>query len=118
MKQFYIDEQYLTGVTEVREIGKKEIESNQDLVDAIRKTHIMTITSNKDHPEFTKLREQLGADGYIEIERGWWNGDRVLKPFMLNDFKFTRGAKFPCASAMNGHFTVARKYNYSKTIGY
>ena len=55
---------------------------------------------NKDHDEFTKLREQLGKDGYITIERGWWNGDRVVKPFYLNDVKFSKGDKFCCASAM------------------
>jgi hypothetical protein len=32
------------------------------------------MTSSADHPEFAKLREQLGAEGYITIERGWVNG--------------------------------------------
>jgi len=55
----------------------------------------------KDHPEFTNLRNKLEKQGYIQIERGWWNGDRVIKPFSLNGIKFKKYAKFPCASALN-----------------
>jgi hypothetical protein len=63
----------------------------------------ITSQSTKDHPEFTRFREQLGSEGYIEIERGWWNGDRVIKPFVFNGKKFKKGEKFPCACAMKGH---------------
>ena len=59
--------------------------------------------SNDDHPEFAKLREQLGQDGYIKIERSWWNGDRVTKPFTLNGTKFKAGEPFPCGAAMRSH---------------
>lgn len=67
--------------------------------------------SSIDHPEFTKLREQLGDLGYISIERGWWNGDRVLKPFILNGLKFKVGEQFSCAGAMSGHFRVRAKHS-------
>ena len=67
-------------------------------------------TSSEDHPEFTKLREQLGEQGYIKIERGWWNGDRVLKPFTLNGLKFKLGEQFGCGGAMEVHFGVRAKH--------
>ena len=59
-----------------------------------------TIAKDVDHPAFAALREHLGREGYIHIERGWWNGDRVTKPFYLNDVFFDVGKKFVCASAM------------------
>ena len=61
---------------------------------------------SEDHPEFTKLREQLGTEGYIYIERNWWNGDRVLKPFTLNGVKFKVGAQFSCGGALDINFRV------------
>lgn len=63
-----------------------------------------------DHPEFTKLREKLGKQGYIEIERGWHNGDRVLKPFYLNGLKFEKGDKFLSAIAMSVHMESKKFY--------
>lgn len=54
----------------------------------------------KDHPEFTKLRNRLCKLGYIQIESSYWNGDRVLKPFKLNDLTFKKGKQFSCASAL------------------
>ena len=68
------------------------------------------IGSSIDHPEFTRLREQLGEQGYIKIERGWWNGDSVLKPFTLNGLKFKPGEQFSCAGAMGTHFAVRSKH--------
>jgi hypothetical protein len=67
--------------------------------------------SSKDHPEFNRFREQLGSEGYISIERSWWNGDRVIKPFTLNGVKFKVGDQFSSACAMQGHLEFARKYN-------
>lgn len=69
-----------------------------------------SIGSSEDHPEFTRLREQLGEQGYIKIERGWWNGDRVLKPFTLNRLKFKVGEKFSCGGAMGIHFSVRAEH--------
>ena len=54
----------------------------------------------KDHPEFTKLRNRLCKLGYIQIELSYWNGDRVLKPFKLNELTFNTGEQFSSASAL------------------
>ena len=66
----------------------------------------MGITSSQDHPCFTEIRESLGRKGYIEIERGWSNGDHVLKPFYINRYLFEEGDKFCCAGAL--HYTIKR----------
>ena len=116
MKEFTLDEAYMCDIPYKRVFDPKPIESNQDLVDAIKQTNVMTITGTDPHPEFEHFRCQLEADGYISIERMWHNGDRVLKPFRLNGFLFKRGTKFPCAGAMGVAIKVARKYGY-KTLG-
>ena len=59
--------------------------------------------SSIDHPSFTNTREWLGSQGYIKIENGWINGDRVLKPFYFNNVLLTEGEKFACGSAMYYH---------------
>lgn len=69
-----------------------------------------SITSNEDHPEFNKLRRQLSDEGYIHIEPGWWNGDRVLKSFMLNGVKFETGAQFPSAGAITFKLDRLKRY--------
>ena len=71
----------------------------------------MGTISTQDHPAFTQLRERLGKEGYIEIERGWWNGDRVTKPFYLNNMYFDIGAKFSCASALGVTYDIAYRKN-------
>lgn len=104
MKNFELDIQYATSVSIRKEHRPKQRpdETSEDFL--IRKLQSspdpVVSLSSEDHPEFTKLREQLGKEGYITIERGWWNGDRVVKPFYLNDVKFSKGDKFCCASAM------------------
>lgn len=114
LKEFTIDEAYLTDVTIRKEWNmyvKEGVETSpEDLVKVLAGEGKCSMTSSEDHPEFTKLREQLGADGYIKIERGWWNGDRVLKPFKLNDKVFKVGEQFSCAGAMGIHLSVRRKY--------
>lgn len=70
-----------------------------------------TIAHHVDHPAFAALRNRLGALGYIKIEQGWINGDRVTKPFYLNEVYFRVGDKFVCASAMQGHLSFARKHS-------
>ena len=62
-----------------------------------------SLTSSKDHPEFAKLREQLGREGFIRITRSSWNGDMVTKPFTLNGKKFKKNTRFPCGAAMKLH---------------
>jgi hypothetical protein len=72
--------------------------------------------SNDDHPDFAKLRNKLEELGYIKCERGWWNGDRVLKPFTMNGAPFYEGEKFHSGAAIK--YTVEQKQknkNY-KTI--
>ena len=98
--EYFIDDEYLDSVmvkySWVRGTGGK-----------------CSTTSHVDHPSFTALREHLGARGYIEIERGWHNGDRVLKPFKLNTYDFMPGDQFSSAGAMGVKFRVKQKYEPS-----
>lgn len=55
---------------------------------------------SEDHPAFTALRNRLEKDGYIKTERNWSNGDRVTKPFYLNNMYFDIGEQFSCAPAL------------------
>jgi hypothetical protein len=103
---FEIDEQYITWVKHTETKNLTFIETGE--------TKEVTFSSMIDHPEFTKLREQLGAEGYILIERSWWNGDRVLKPFTLNGWKFKEGNQFPCASALAVSIECAKKYGWKQ----
>src|SRR5271166_3733125 len=109
---FYIDEAYLTSVT-IRTIRVEGKTDEERVLDRLKGTEQISI-STIDHPEFTKLREQLGKDGYIYIERGWWNGDMVLKSFTLNGFKFKKSEAFACASALGISFQVRRKINAAR----
>jgi hypothetical protein len=59
-----------------------------------------TISKSVDHPAFAALRRHLNTHGYIEMQTGWVNGDRVRKPFYLNDVFFDVNDKFLSASAM------------------
>jgi hypothetical protein len=69
------------------------------------------LASHVDHPAFDALRKHLSSRGYVEIPNYTCvNGDRVLKPFILNGVLFKVGRKFPCASAMSGHLNSIRKY--------
>jgi hypothetical protein len=69
-----------------------------------------TIAKAVDHPAFAALREHLSRRGYIDIQRGWVNGDRVIKPFYLNEVYFDVGEKFVSSSAMSGHLNYRKKY--------
>ena len=53
-----------------------------------------------DHPSFTRLRNHLEAEGYIQTSRNSRNGDSVLKEFYLNGVKFVPGDRFFSACAM------------------
>ncbi len=113
VKKFNIDPAYLTDmmVKESYSIFRgKEILTDEDMVIILKGEDIVTSQYNIDHPEFTKLREQLAQEGYIKIERGWWNGDHVTNDFMVNDFPFKEGEKFPCAAALGIHIKVAKQH--------
>lgn len=66
-----------------------------------------SFVSSQDHPAFAELREHLAQKGFIEIERGWINGDRVKKPFYLNNMYFDTGDKFSCAAALGVTYKIA-----------
>jgi hypothetical protein len=111
---FTIDPEYLCSVS-IREewntyTKNGRVPTAEELLLILQGKGTVTMGSSADHPEFTKLREQLGEQGYISIERGWWNGDRVTKPFTLNGLKFKVGAQFSCAGAMGNHFAVRAKH--------
>jgi hypothetical protein len=66
----------------------------------------MSSHGSVDHPAFSELRDHLESRGYISTERGWSNGDRVLKPFYLNGKYFEEEDAFPCATAMGGMLSI------------
>jgi hypothetical protein len=105
---FEIDPQYFTSLT-VRTVHKRDNNGPDDTFHTLKYGECVSISSI-DHPEFTKLREQLGELGFIKIERGWWNGDRVIKPFTLNGQKFKKNNRFVCAAAM-AH-SINSKYKF------
>ena len=102
ISRFRLHKKYFTDVMEEKPIAL--VLSNGQEMHGTSMRHI-------DHPEFTKLREKLGKQGYIQIERGWHNGDRVLKPFYLNGFKFEKGDKFLSAIAMSVHMESKKFYD-------
>jgi hypothetical protein len=115
LKQFTIDEAYICDVTIRTEhdfIKDRNNPTNEDLIKILKGWDKSVSISNKDHDEFTKLRNQLEELGYIKTERGWWNGDRILKSFKLNEWTMRKGHKFPCAAAMRVSISVARKHNW------
>jgi hypothetical protein len=114
LMDFTINPAYLTDVTIHEEwntyTNNGRVPTAEELLLILQGKGNCSSTSSADHPEFTKLREQLGADGYISIQRGQWNGDSVLKPFTLNGRKFKVGAQFSCGSAMGTHLIVRAKH--------
>ena len=120
LREFSIDEQYVTDVTvrtETSMLKNPDDPTPEDLIKILRGHDKMISISNKDHDEFTKLRNQLEELGYIKTERGWWNGDRVIKGFKLNGFPLKKGEKFLCAGAMRGAMSFA-KNNKRSRIGF
>jgi len=114
---FYIDKAYLTDImvrTEYPRYDDRTDLTAEELISIIKHPRPSVSIGSKDHPEFTQLREQLERDGYILVERGWWNGDRVLKTFRLNDVEFKKHNQFPCAAAMKHHLEFQRKYKQKK----
>ena len=115
LKQFYLDEQYICDVTVEKKydfIKDRNNITHEELIKILKGHDRMVSISNKDHDEFTKLRDHLEELGYIQTQRSWWNGDRVLKSFKLNSWTFRKGHGFPCAAAMKNSITCARKYGW------
>ena len=106
--EFQIDEKYICDITIRKEWGvfdhitEEELSTEQLIKILMGKDRVSSISS-EDHPEFNKLREQLGRDGFIRIQSGSWNGDRVLQPFSLNGVEFKIGEQFMCGAAMKSH---------------
>ena len=122
MKEFTIDTKYFTDVTIRKEWNSYTKDGREptaeELVLILQGKGKCSMTSSADHPEFAKLRKQLGELGYIKIETGWWNGDRVLKPFKLNGLILEEGEQFSCASAFGTRWSVLQKYPKHIREGY
>ncbi len=112
--EFTINPEYLTDITIHKEwnsyTNNGRVPTNDELLLILQGRGKCSTTHSEDHPEFARLREQLGELGYISIYRQCWNGDRVLKPFRLNGRKFKEGDKFSCGAAMGIHLLVRAKH--------
>ena len=109
-KQFKLKREHITSVSHTEHIVLEVPEEARALFSTFNhKLEGYAHSSLIDHPEFTKMRNRLEKQGYIQIEHGWVNGDRVVKPFSLNGFKFKKHDKFPCASAMDIWLSVKEK---------
>lgn len=101
--KFTIDEECFSSVHKQQEHINPDPE--KELIYRLKYGGPATSQWFEDHPEFLKLRDQLEAEGFIKTQRGWSNGDTVLKPFFLNGQKFKKNDKFVCAPAMKWHIT-------------
>ena len=109
-KQFKLKREHITSVSHTEHIVLEVPPAARALFKIFdHKLEGYAHSSLIDHPEFTKMRNRLEKQGYIQIEHGWVNGDRALKPFSLNGFKFKKHDKFPCASAMDVWLSVEEK---------
>ena len=88
----------------------KDSVTNEDLMAVLKGEGQCRSMWTDDSPEFKALRDQLEAQGYIQCQRGWWNGDRVLKRFYLNGVSFDTDDQFPSGAAMKIHLQSARRY--------
>lgn len=100
---FLIDECYLTSISLITEYsiyaGRASL-TDEELVRVLQGKDICSTHANADHPEFYKLRCLLEKEGYIRVERRWWNGDSVLKEFTLNGARFNVNEQFQCGAAI------------------
>lgn len=114
LREFYIDEAYLTDVTVVKEGNRYtdngRVPTPEETLELLKGKGAWRLTGHEDHPEFAKLREELGRLGYIDIERSWNNGDRVVRPFKLNGRILSRGTQFSCAVAMGCHIRFRQSH--------
>lgn len=109
LKEFQLPEECICSLIETKD-ATWYIEADQlpALYGLKPGANTVKTTSTIDHPEFTKLRNELGDLGYITIQRSWWNGDKVVKPFKLNGMIFRKGETFPCAAALATHIKVLK----------
>jgi hypothetical protein len=113
LPEFHLDESlewHISVYTEYNSYLDKEVVTDEDLVEVLKGKGHWSTTGSDDGPEFKALRNQLEADGYIECQRGWWNGDRVVKPFQLNGLKFKKGSQFSSGAALKFHLEFLRKH--------
>jgi len=89
--------------------NNKATVSNEDLVKVLQGKGNHSSMGSDDSPEFKALRNQLEAGGYIQCQRSWWNGDRVLKRFFLNGVSFDPDDQFCSGAAMKLHLQFSRK---------
>ena len=112
LKEFYLDKSldwHLVIHHEWNSFLIKDTVTNEDLVEVIKGHGQCSSTGSDDGPEFKALRNQLEAEGYIHCQRSWWNGDRVLKPFKLNGFRFSKDEQFACGAALKFHIEFTRR---------
>jgi len=113
LKQFKLKREHITSVSHSQRMVLEVPEEARALFKIFEHSQDSKLEGDAhsiiDHPEFTKLRNKLEKQGYIKIEHEWINGDRVVKPFSLNGFKFKKHMQFPCASAMDIWLTVEKK---------
>jgi hypothetical protein len=126
IKQFKLKREHIKSVLDTRPIVIDLLTQPRDTALTIIKTFANSGALGEDfklkgeaygtvdHPEFTKMRNNLEKQGYIQIEHGWWNGDRVTQPFSLNGIKFKVKDTFPCAAALEIRFSIKEKLTKSK----
>ena len=113
LKDFYLDET-LDWEEHIHQVWNsylsKDVLTNEDLVEVLKDGGHCASFSSDDAPEFKALRNKLEELGYIECQRRWWNGDRVLRAFRFNGVVFRRDEQFCCGAAMKLHLKFAREY--------
>jgi hypothetical protein len=111
LKQFYLDESLDWEVhihQQWNSYASKDVITDDDLVELLKGGGYCASFSSDDAPEFKALRNQLEQLGYIECQRRWWNGDRVLRAFRLNGVTFRKHDQFCCGAAMKLHLKFTR----------
>lgn len=114
MKEFTLDPKYFTNVIMRKEWNMYTQDGREptpeELLLILEGKGNWSITGSEDHPEFAKLRKQLGELGLINIEQGYANGDRVIEAFKLNGLILEPGDQFSCAAAFGTRWEVIQKH--------
>ena len=118
---FEIDPNSLCSITIHKEYSmyqhiKQEELTPEQLIKMIKGEDRCSSTTSDDHPEFKELRNKLETECFIECQRMWWNGDRVLKPFTLNGARFRKNEKFCSAGAIKWDVEHKQKDKKYRTI--